>query len=156
MKMAYSVGPSPSPNPRYKSFCITRSTYLLVQYLSAFSKTCGYHSFTFPNHAPCMFPFFPLYFRIITKHPSAHFFTALHHPVIPTNAPISGFRAPRQRRPTNCSILPKQSGCTSTKVRSCAYEWRETNSATMSRARRKRPRVSTSADQLGVYHTRSP
>ena len=154
--MAYSVGPSPSPKLKIQLVRITRSPYLLVQYLSAFSKTCGYHSFTFPNHVPCTFLFFPLYFHFITKHPSAHFLTALHHPVIPTNAHISGFRAPRQRRPTNCSILPNPSGCTSTKARSCAYEWRETNSAMMSRARRKRPRVSTSADQLGVYHTRSP
>lgn len=97
------------------------------------------------------------YFHFMTNSTPPTFFTALHHhPVIPTNAHISGFRAPRQRRLTNCSTLPNPSGFTSTKARSCAYEWRGTNSVTMSRAHRKRPRVSTSADQLGVYHTLSP
>ena len=47
--------------PKVQLVRITRSTYLHLQYLSVFSKTCGYHSFTVPSHAPCTYPFFPLF-----------------------------------------------------------------------------------------------
>ena len=88
-------------------------------------------------------------------HHTAQLSAWLHYTAIPTNVHISGFRVPRQRQPTNYSILPKRSVCTLTKARSCGCVWREMSFATMNRARQKPPRVSSLVDKAryGVYRT---
>ena len=89
-------------------------------------------------------------------HHTADSFLWMHNAATPTNARISGYQAPKQHQPTNCSTLQKQSAFTSTRARSCACASRETSSATTSQDPQKRPRVSSSVDKcrLGVCHTR--
>jgi hypothetical protein len=97
---------------------------------------------------PCALYVFLLHFPIQASRRS-------NYTAIPTNAHISGFRAPRQRLLTNSSILPRRSGCTSTKARLCAYVWREMSFAMMNRVRQKQPRVSSLVDKArhDVYRT---